>query len=294
MFEAIQAILFGVLQGLTEFFPVSSTAHLVLFEDIARKIWGAAGPLTEAQKSAMVVQTVAVHLGTTLAVLILFYREVIDILKECPVILRKAFVERKPLEAVQGAGHVPIIVAIVIATLPTGIIGLVLKKSFEWMLSSPGAVGIALAVTGVVLWATRWFDRSRGGASAEAGCKPLTMFRAFIMGIAQGIAVTPGISRSGATISTGLFLGLERETAGKFSFLLSVPAVLAANLLELKDVKTLGAVQIHNIIGATIAAAVVGYICLRLVMPIIKRGRFYFFAYYCWFAAIAALILSCL
>jgi undecaprenyl-diphosphatase len=189
---------------------------------------------------------------------------------------------------------VPIIVAIVIATLPTGIIGLVLKKSFERMLSSPGAVGIALAVTGVVLWATRWFDRSRRGANPEAGCHPLTMFRAFIMGIAQGIAVTPGISRSGATISTGLFLGLDRETAGKFSFLLSVPAVLAANLLELKDVTTLGAVQIHNIIGATIAAAAVGYICLRLVMPIIKRGRFYFFAYYCWFAAIVALILSCL
>ena len=218
----LQAILFGILQGLTEFFPVSSTGHLVMFEHIARLLGGASGPLTEAEKSAQTVQTVAVHLGTTLAVLVLFHREVVEMLKECVSILRKTFVERKPLEALQGNGRVPLVVAIVIGTIPTGIIGLALKKTFERMLLSPGAVGIALAVTGVVLWATRWFDRTGRGEGPASGGNPLTMFRAFIMGIAQGIAVTPGISRSGTTISTGLFLGLERETAGKFSFLLSV------------------------------------------------------------------------
>lgn len=289
----LQAILFGILQGLTEFFPVSSTGHLVLFDHVARMFWGTGEPQTLAEKSAETVQTVAVHLGTILAILILFNREVIEISKECVSILRKTFVEKKPLEAVQGPGRVPIIVAIVIGTIPTGIIGLALKKTFERMLSSPGAVGVALGVTGVVLWATRWFDRGDRGENPAPGGNPLTMLRAFIMGIAQGVAVTPGISRSGVTISTGLFLGLERETAAKFSFLLSVPAVLAANLLELRDVSMLNAVQIHNILGATVAAAVVGYVCLKFLMPLIKRGRFYYFAYYCWFVAIAALILSC-
>jgi undecaprenyl-diphosphatase len=276
----LQAILFGVLQGLTEFFPVSSSGHLALFKHFVPGMekWGSG-----------IEFEVAVHFGTTVAVLAVFYREVIEIVKECVTIVRVAVVERKPAEALRGANGTPWVVAIVVGSIPTVLIAVPFKDVVERMFSSVGLVGVAFAVTGALLWATRWFDSPNSGDRA----RPLTKLPALVVGAVQGIAIIPGISRSGSTISAGLFLRLDRETAGKFSFLLSVPAVLGANMLKLRHGLSLDAIRLHELIVGTAAAAVVGYVCLRLLMPLIKRGRFYYFAYYCWLAAIVALLLSC-
>ena len=261
----LQAILFGVLQGLTEFFPVSSSGHLVLFKHAVPGMekWGES-----------IEFEVAVHLGTTIAVLAVFWRDALAICKDCWDFARARLTRSatEPSPTGQSAG-LTMGLAIVIGTVPTGIIALLFKDQFERMFSSVGLVGVALAVTGTLLWATRWFDR------ANAARRPLSPLRAFIVGVAQGIAITPGISRSGSTISTGFFLRLDRETAGRFSFLLSVPAVLGACALKLRHGFSMEAGQMHELIAGTLAAAVVGYLCLRLLMPLIKRGRFYYFAY---------------
>ena len=199
----LQAILFGILQGLTEFFPVSSSGHLVVFKHIV--------PGMQQWESGIEFE-VAVHLGTTVAVLLLFWREVVEIFRECVSIFRKAVMERKPLEALQGPDGLPLAAAIVLATIPTVLIAVPFKDTFERMFSSVGLVGVAFAVTGALLWVTRWFD--------QAGeRRPLGAWRASIVGVVQGIAIIPGISRSGSTISAGLILRLDREKAAKFSFL---------------------------------------------------------------------------
>jgi undecaprenyl-diphosphatase len=278
----IQAILFGILQGLTEFFPISSSGHLVIFKHIM--------PGME-QWSQSIEFEVAVHMGTTISVLVLFWRDVVDILKECLNILRAAIKRDKGVFTTQPG--IPMVAAIVVGTIPTGIIALLFKDTFERMFSSVGLVGVTLAITGTLLWATRWFDKPGREDASPAPRRPLTFIPAFVVGIVQGIAITPGISRSGSTISAGLMLRLDRETAGKFSFLLSVPAILGACVLKLRHGLELGGPRLYELMAGTVAAAVVGYICLRLLMPLIKHGRFHYFAYYCWLAAAAALLLSC-
>jgi len=160
-----------------------------------------------------------------------------------------------------------------IALIPTGVIGLSMKKWFEAMFEQPALVGVMLIITGVVLFLTR-FARQRGTGILDMG-----ILTAIAVGAVQGLAVAPGISRSGATICVALFMGVERETAARFSFILSIPAVLGALILKMRE--DLGTVPATAMATGFATSAVVGYLCLALLIFIIKKNRFSWFSAYC-------------
>ena len=272
----LQAVVLGVIQGLTEFLPISSSGHLVLFQ----RIFG----LTEAE----LFFDTSVHLGTLVAVVIVFWNDVKAI---TGAVLRLLFTVLKKNASVKPLLYAPEIkmaFLIVIGSVPTAIIGLFFRKVADQLFSSVTLVGAMLLITGLVLWATRRIAPANEGFNISR----FSGTRAFIVGTVQGLAILPGISRSGATISAGLFLGLNRETAAKYSFLLSVPAILGAVVLSLKDISTGTDMNMTAALTGSMAACVVGYGALKYLIRIVKRGRLHFFAPYCWFVGILALILG--
>jgi undecaprenyl-diphosphatase len=249
----LQAIFLGVVQGLTEFLPVSSSAHLVFFQSVF------------GLKEPRVFFDVVLHLGTLLTVIVYFRNEIVRIARDLPTGLR-------------GGPSVPrstrLLIWIILASIPTGLMGFLLKGWFESLFSEPKAVGAMLLITGSALWLTRYWERE--GRTLER----MRWADALVIGIAQGVAIIPGISRSGATISSGLFLGLERELSGRFSFLLSIPAILGATALEFRKIESPTEVWVY--LGGAAAAFIVGLMALRVLMKLIRRGKLFTFAYYCW------------
>jgi undecaprenyl-diphosphatase len=255
-----------MVQGATEFLPISSSGHLVFFQSL----FGFEEPL--------VAFDVMLHLGTLLAVVLYLRRDLRQILGETMMMLK-----RKD-EGKGGGSGVKLLLWIVVGTLPTGLMGILFKDWFESWFSDPRGVGLMLLVTGGVLWATRYF---------KEGVKKIDKMRwrdALIIGIAQGVAIIPGISRSGATICTGVFCRLDRELAGKFSFLLSIPAILGAAVLKYRKID-MGSGSGLFLIGA-VAAFIVGYLSLRILMKMIKDGKLSGFSYYCWAMGIAMILLT--
>lgn len=171
---------------------------------------------------------------------------------------------------------------IVAGSIPTAIIGLLIKKAEDQIFSSVFITGSMLIITGLLLWSTRWIKNK--------GTSDLSIKKALLIGIVQGLAVMPGISRSGSTIAVGIFLGLNREVAARYSFLLSIPAILGAEILMLKDLANLTTSASVTILG-TLSAFVVGYCSLKLLVYIVKKGQLHIFAPYCWIAGIAAIFL---
>lgn len=180
--------------------------------------------------------------------------------------------------------QVKLFLLIIIATIPTGFMGLLFKDWFESLFSRPKVVGGMLFITGLVLYLTRWTKKER------RALEQMRWIDAVLIGIAQGVAIIPGISRSGGTISTGLFLGLDRELSGKFSFLLSIPAILGATLLEFRKMD-MNQELWTTLIGTTIAFGI-GILSLLFLMKIIKVGKIFNFSYYCWSLGIIMIILS--
>jgi undecaprenyl-diphosphatase len=169
----------------------------------------------------------------------------------------------------------------VIGSIPTAAIGLGFKEHFEAMFDSPWVVGTAFLVTGLLLLATRWIP---GGVTDE---RSLVWWQALLIGVVQGLAITPGISRSGSTIAAGLLLGLDREFAARFSFLLSIPAIAGASLLELKDL-SLEAGQALPLFVGFMAALCTGYLALILLLRLVNKGSFWTFSpYLCLVAALS-------
>jgi undecaprenyl-diphosphatase len=250
--DPLQALFLGALQGLTEWLPISSSGHLAL----AQHFFGIAAP---------VAFDVALHLGTLLAVFVYFWKDIIAIVKH----LARKSPEQK------------LAINIILACIPTAIIGFAFKPQFEAMFGQPLAIALALAITGVILLL----------AGRKAGKKEITNKSALIVGIAQGIAVAPGISRSGATIGAGLLLGLKRESAALFSFLIAIPAVIGAGAFEVKDAAFAGIDPLTVLLG-TAVAAIVGYACIGLLMSVLKRGRLAIFAYYCFGLALLAAVMA--
>ena len=266
----LSSILLGLIQGLAEFLPISSSGHLA----IAEHFLGQAGvPATPD------FFDVLLHLGTLVAVFAAYWQDIRDMIVELIDGVR---------DLVRGTTPNPIpparrmILLIIVGTLPLFVV-LPVKDLVE------GLSGNIYFVTGFLLFAS---DRVKKGRKTERSAKLLDVL---LVGIAQAIATCPGISRSGTTITAGCFVGFDRKFAVRFSFLLSIPAVLGANILTLKD-----AIQENSIIVSDIpvylvgvaVAAVVGYICIRLLKMIADKGRFGAFAYYCWAAGLATLILN--
>lgn len=249
----LPALLLGVIQGLTEFLPVSSSGHLVLFGHILPV---AGDP---------VLFDLIVHMGTLLPV-VFFYRQ--DLLK----IVRAPFVETGPL-AQRPATRLALFV--LLGTLPTGLIGVLFEDWFEQMFSEPKVLVVSFSITAALMVATYW-ARKRDGKTTEID---MLWWQALLIGVCQGLAITPGISRSGTTIAVALFLGLQRDYAAKFSFLLSIPAISGAFLLKARDADP--ALIEPAVLGVGfVSSAVAGYLALVLLVRLVRKGGFHWFAPY--------------
>jgi len=272
----IEAIVLGILQGLTEFLPVSSSGHLVLFQHLF------------GLKEAELFFDVCVHLGTLVAVIIVFRHEIIKIISVLLQLVAPGGQKEKFLQKMESEPELKMAVLIVIGSIPTAILGLLFASIADRLFSSTLIAGLMLMVTGLLLWITRKAETH--ALAARDG--HLTTAKAFIIGIVQGLAIIPGISRSGSTISTALLLGVDRETAARYSFLLSIPAIVGAGLLSLKDgFAQTGPVIWISLLGA-VTAAIVGYGALKSLLHIVKKGRLYVFAPYCWLVGILAILFS--
>ena len=263
-----QTAILGVVQGLTEFLPVSSSGHLVLMQN-----------LLGFQEPELFLD-ICLHLGTLLAVCIFLWRDLVSIfntlsfLKHSPASWNlKDLYDRTP------AFRMLILVAV--STVITTAVALVFKHQFEAMFSSIRAVAVALIVTGVILWGTRMVSQN-GCSLMEIG-----FFRAIIIGLAQGLSIAPGISRSGTTISCGLYMGMKRDLSARFSFLLSIPAILGAAILKFDAAQMHG--QTVPILVGTLVAAVTGFIALKILMRLVLGGRLWVFAPYCWILGLSIL-----
>jgi undecaprenyl-diphosphatase len=256
MVSFVETAILGLIQGLTEWLPVSSSGHLA----IVREFFG---------WQSSVFLYVLLHLGT-LAVVVIFFRK--DILGILQAIVKRDFESKE--------GRLGLF--IVVGSVPTGVIGFVFKGLFETFFDNMLVVGLALLVTGFLLY----FSGRRESKKA------LTYMDSFLVGIAQGIAIIPGISRSGATIATGLLRGVERGQAFMFSFLLSIPAIIGAAFAESGGPPLLvsGADTAAVVVGVATSMAV-GYLSLKALQKILLKGKFHWFAPYCW-AAGALLLVS--
>ena len=275
MSEWLQALILGVIQGLTEFLPVSSSGHLVLFQELLGSNFFAAG---EEELFAVVL-----HLGTLLPIL-WFYRRDIG---QSIAALRpdESLRELGAARWLQADSNRWLSVLDVVGTVPTGIMGITLHDRFTELFASPTKVLLALLVTGALLLATRFVPAERSGTAS------LALWSALLIGVVQGCAITPGISRSGATIAVALFIGIARADAARFSFLLSVPAILGAMVLQAKDGLPLDSIAWAPLAIGFVAAVIVGYFSLVLLVTIVNKGRLHQFTWYLWPAAIGGLML---
>jgi undecaprenyl-diphosphatase len=263
----LQSLLLGIIQGLTEFLPVSSSGHLVLFQQ-----W--LGESFSFQNEAVAFD-LALHIGTLLPV-IYFYRAEVGRITESVVRFRRD-------ESFDMA------LFVVLATIPTGLMGILLEDVFQSLFHSVRAVCIALLVTGSLLLSTRFFE-----SGPDQPKRQLTWWVALVIGIAQGFAITPGISRSGTTIAVALLLGMDRAVAARFSFLLSIPAILGAAVLIGKDGIPIDAGSAGPLVLGFLASMIVGYLALWMLVALVKRGGLYRFTYYVWPVAVVGLILDAL
>lgn len=244
------AVLLGILQGLTEFLPVSSSGHLVL----AQAILGVKQPGVSFE--------VLAHLGTLLAVFIYFRPQI-------ALLVRSVFEGNMKEERA-------IIGYLIIGTIPAGLAGLLFKDFFEQAFSNPAMTSLMLFVTGLILLSTRFYRR---------GGKRVGILSAIIMGIGQAAAILPGISRSGTTIAAGMASGVEPSRAAEFSFLLAIPAILGAMVLKGNELLNIESSLIGQYLVGMVFSFLLGLVAVHLVLAVVKRGKLDYFAYYCFAAA---------
>lgn len=267
------AILMGIIQGVAEFLPISSSGHLALFQ----QFFG----MRDVESEYMLF-TVLLHFGTLISVLIVYWRDVVDMIRE--FFLGIAALAGKD----NGAPPPParrMVMLIIIATLPLFVM-VFLQDAVNALFSNSIMVSLALLATGCILFFSDRMARGRKTA------KNATVADALIVGCGQALAVIPGLSRSGTTISVGMMRGFDRSFAVRFSFLMSMPAIVGANILELKDAVESGInmAELPMYLVGVVVAAVVGYFAIRLVKMLSDKGKFGKFAYYCWVVGLGSLI----
>lgn len=251
----LESLVLGLVQGLTEFLPVSSSGHLVIIEGL----FGI--------RSGNVVFEVLVHFGTLLAVLVYFRKRIASIIKSIIGVIFTKTTSTTDTDFRMA-------VYIVVGTIPAVIIGFAFKDLIEQAFGSPRWAAGMLLVTAAILFSTKW---------ASERLKKLNSGRSILVGIAQALAIMPGISRSGSTISAGMWLGMDKSEAAEFSFLLSIPAIAGAVVLEIPDmIANLGTGNLVVIyLAGMVVAALVGYLSIAGLLSIIKKGKFFFFGLYC-------------
>jgi len=272
-----ESVALGILQGLTEFLPVSSSGHLVVVQSFI-----------EGFEQPGVLFDAMVHFGTLLAVVVYFRRDLSGMLRAC---LPGA--DEQPASLFGGETVSPgtvrkLVIYLVVATLVTATVGLAFSETIYRLFESVQNVAIMLLVTGALL-----FLSDHIGIHSR-GLKDLRLKEALILGLAQSFALIPGISRSGTTIAVGIFLGLKGEAAARFSFLMAIPAVLGATMLEMRHAATIALDMMVIYALGTIVAAVVGLLTIKLLMFVVGRRNLRYFSYYCWTVALLLFIITTL
>ena len=266
----IQAIVLGIVQGLTEFLPVSSSGHLV----IVPKLFGWPAP--------SVTFDVLLHLATLVAVCVYFAREL--------VVLGSAFVAPRRLPAAEVKAGRRLVLWIVVATIPAGLAGVLLGDFFESLFSSTLAVGIFMILTAVLLTIA---DFVADRMTRVRVLSSMTLVDAVVIGLFEALAIAPGISRSGATMSSGVYLGFGRESAARFSFLISIPVILAAGLLKVGSIASgASSGDLAAYVAGALAAFLSGLAAVSLLLRFLRTHRFRVFAVYCAVVGVLVIIFS--
>jgi undecaprenyl-diphosphatase len=269
----LQSIIMGLVQGLTEFLPVSSSGHLVL-----------ANALLGIQANTGILFEVMLHVGTLVSVIIVFHRDIFSMVREFFMVI--ADVAKGRGMRLKSSPYRVMTAMVIVATIPTGLIGILFKDFFEKAFSSTVVVSIMLLVTGVFLYAANAMKDGRKGPS------DITVKDAVIIGVFQGMAITPGISRSGSTIFAGLLRGFSRELATKFSFIMSIPAIIGAAVLEFSDYRgaSVSLDELTVMLAGTAAAVIAGTIAIKFLIGVLNRGKLNYFSYYCWLVGLTGLV----
>lgn len=258
-----EAIILGVVQGLTEFLPISSSGHLVIVKGVLDV------------DSAGIVMEVALHFGTMIAVCTFFRKDIAAIIRDVISSIRKLLDGAGLQRALSEDKNTVLFLMIVIATVPTVAIALLFRGLFEKAFDLPLLASVMIIVTGIVLWFTKSI-RARGAAR-----KTFRIVDALTVGTVQGMSIIPGVSRSGSTIAAATFLGIDAELSARFSFLLSIPVIIGAAISKSGELNGAAVVPLHIISGAVVAA-IVGYLALFFLINLIKKGKLHLFSYYCW------------
>ena len=255
-----EGIILGLVQGITEFLPISSSGHLVILQS-----------LFNIPSDESVLFEVVVHFATLLAICI-YYRQKLKVFAMYSYTALKTC--KKPAQ-IYSEENGRYIILIIIGILPAIIVGFILKDSIEKLFDNPIITGIALFVTSSFLISTYFKRRS------NFDIMQITWIMALLIGIAQAVALIPGISRSGITISTALLLGINRRLSADFSFIIVIPAIIGATFISLMDIGEINSIGISGLVGGFLMAAVSGYLALIGLLKIIRNGKFYLFAPYC-------------
>lgn len=267
-----QTVFLGIIQGLTEFLPISSSGHLVICQHLI------------GLKNPELLLDISLHIGTLLAVLIFFRADIKMMITESIGLVGTVFRERNLISEIQRFPHATLTLWILIGTIPTALIGVIFSSFFQKMFGSPFFVGFMLIVTGAILGASRlipdYFTKK----------KQVGLILSIAIGIAQGAAIIPGISRSGATIVCGLFCGLNRDLAGRFSFLLSIPAIIGATVLKF-DTSKITEIGYIPFLAGILVSFLVGLMALKITMNMLRKGNLFYFAPYCFLAGIVAIFI---
>lgn len=282
----LQAIIMGIIQGVTEFLPVSSSGHLAIF-----KI------LFHMETDTGLLFDVILHLGTLLAIFAVYYKDIFRMILEGVQIIKEVFInvvrffrnkcmkEENEYIRIVTNGYRKFVLLVIVSTIPTGIIGVVASE-FVTMASQILLIpGICLIVTSILLFIS---DRVQGG---HKGPKNISYTNGFVIGICQGVATLPGLSRSGTTIAACLLSGFDRRFAVKYSFIMSIPAVLGAAVLEIKDISasSISGTEIAYYLVGMLVAAVVGYICIKTMLVIVRKKKFTIFSIYCFLVGVLSI-----
>jgi undecaprenyl-diphosphatase len=260
-----ESIILGIVQGLTEFLPISSSAHLALLE----QAFGVQDKLQLA---------ILLHFGSVIAIIVAMRREIKRILTR----------------------QLRFVGLLIVGTIPAGVAGLLLKSKVESVFESTSVIGICLIMTGFVLWLTRFRKVSPASgcdgnvnSSSEAMCGHITVVNALLIGLAQALAILPGVSRSGITIAAGIFLGVDRGEAARFSFLLAVISILGATAVEVmgatSHVHLNPQVLTFSVVGI-VFSFVASYFAIKCIFKVVRTRNFSLFAIYCWVLGFVVLV----
>ncbi len=270
----------GIVQGLTEWLPISSSGHLALVQ-LAMDL------------EIPIFYDVILHIGTLAGVFAIYRKDIAGILRST-VAFGKGSSKRKSIEEEGGeeeVGKYPqgrrMLWLIILGTIPTGIIGLAFRSFFESSFYDPVSIAVGFIITGALVLVT---------GLLKPGQKKLGSADAILIGIGQGISIFSSISRSGATLSAGLFRGVEREQLVRYSFLLSIPAILGAAAIDVvvmdeQQKAQLASIGVESYIAGTVVSAAVGYASIRILIKLVIKGKFYLFAFYCFAIGVATLLL---